>query len=200
MRAVEEIKNVNLSPRFSNPILRLTPDDKVVVNNSQAFLTLLQRNIREVLIVEGRDVFLELYVRSIETVFPNVSVSTARSAEHAMKLMNQRKLQLNDGQFPYDLVIVDYQLHSEYSAKSFEVENGSDVLNHIQGLKIDLPNRPLLVGTSMNLKEDGSKMVRCGADFIWGKPPPLMNQFLRVEILTALLDKRAGGHCNVAIV
>lgn len=197
-RAVQVVKDLSFPSKFSNPALKITPDDDVIVNNSEAFRSLLHENIQEVLIVESRDIFLDLYVRSIATILPKVSVSTARTVEAAMDLLNQRKVGLESRTFPFDLVIVDYRLSSSQPVK--DLRKGCHVLTYIHQLQIETVNKPLLIGTSISLKEDGPVMVASGADFIWGKPPPLMNTLLRAEILTALLNKRAGGHCNVAIV
>jgi len=49
-------------------------------------------------------------------------------------------------------------------------------------MDIDEDNRPLLIGTSMSLKDDGSRLHSSGADFIWRKPPPLMTNALIIEI------------------
>ena len=52
----------------------------------------------------------------------------------------------------------------------------------------------------MSLKDDGSLLASSGADYIWGKPPPPMTNALRNELLNSLLNKRAGGECNIVIL
>lgn len=50
----------------------------------------------------------------------------------------------------------------------------------------------LLIGVSGWLGEDCEKLRKGGADILWGKPPPIMDNRLRNELLMALLAKR--GH------
>lgn len=49
---------------------------------------------------------------------------------------------------------------------------------------------PLLIGTSSFLGEDCRTLTQSGADVLWGKPPPKMDEVLRNELLTTLLQKR----------
>mmetsp|Transcript_4643 Transcript_4643/g.6083 ORF Transcript_4643/g.6083 Transcript_4643/m.6083 type:complete len:407 (+) Transcript_4643:18-1238(+) len=52
------------------------------------------------------------------------------------------------------------------------------------------PRLPLLIGVSANPKEDGDRLLKAGSNFVWGKPPPTMNDKLRNELLVSLLKKR----------
>lgn len=53
--------------------------------------------------------------------------------------------------------------------------------------------QPLLIGVSMQPAEDASKFFNSGADFVWGKPPPTMNDTLRDQLVASLVKKRGEG-------
>lgn len=48
----------------------------------------------------------------------------------------------------------------------------------------------LYIGVSLFLSEDGPKFLKSGADLIWGKPPPKIDDNVRNHLVTALLKKR----------
>lgn len=48
----------------------------------------------------------------------------------------------------------------------------------------------LLIVVSAHLAQDEGKLKQCGADFVWGKPPPDMNAKLRNAMLRVLMEKR----------
>lgn len=48
----------------------------------------------------------------------------------------------------------------------------------------------LLIGVSARLPQDENKLKKSGADLIWGKPPPEMNEALRNQLLKLLINKR----------
>lgn len=52
------------------------------------------------------------------------------------------------------------------------------------------PRVSLLIGMSAHLDQDSYKMKRGGADMMWGKPPPPLNNTMRRDILRLLLKKR----------
>lgn len=49
---------------------------------------------------------------------------------------------------------------------------------------------PLVIGMSAYVQQDGTKLKDCGADMVWGKPPPKMDETLRNEILRLIMMKR----------
>lgn len=51
---------------------------------------------------------------------------------------------------------------------------------------------PLLIGVSVDPENDGPRLRECGADVIWGKPPPSMDARLRDELVARLIRKRDG--------
>lgn len=48
----------------------------------------------------------------------------------------------------------------------------------------------LYIGVSLFLSKDGPKFLKSGADLIWGKPPPKIDDNVRNHLITALLKKR----------
>lgn len=189
---------------FSSPALRITRDDQIVVGGSQEFQSLLETNITRALIVESNEKFLQLYARCMNEILPHVTIFTATNAQHALDVFKQN---LSSGDpFPFDLVLVNHRLCGggedmhEYNSNNNFSSSGSDILSNIQQMEIDNKYQPLLIGTSVKLKEDSCKLVRSGADFLWGVPPPPVNAKLRNEILMALLNKRAGGQSDVVFL
>lgn len=201
-RTVYEVRKYCSIFSFSSPVLKVTPEDQVVLSNSYEFRSLLKSNIKEVLVVESHPAFLDLYVRGVGNLLPNVPFTTTRTAVDALDLIAKRCLA--DGKFPFDVVIVDHKViggnQNECKSEEDECITGADILRQISEMDIYEENRPLLIGTSMSLKDDGSLLHSSGADYIWGKPPPPMTNALRNELLNSLLNKRAGGECNIVIL
>ena len=58
---------------------------------------------------------------------------------------------------------------------------------------LNLPHgfRPsLYIGVSVSLADDGPRLLQSGADLIWGKPPPKIDNSLRNQLVTTLLKNR----------
>ena len=188
---------------FTSPALKVTHDDHIIVDTSHEFTSLIQEHIKNVLVVDSRGAFLNLYARCVKTIFgPHVTVSTASTGLDALELIRNKRSPNN--QFAFDVIIMDHRLRGgeddgkECKSNEDFYLTGSDVLVNIQRLNIEAQHQPLLIGTSMVLKEDCSKLARCGVDYIWGKPPPPMTKALRNEMFIALLNKR--GQHNIAIL
>lgn len=56
-------------------------------------------------------------------------------------------------------------------------------------LALSIQPSSLFVGVACN-KTDATRLLDGGADFIWGKPPPPMNNALRNQMVVALVEKR----------
>lgn len=48
----------------------------------------------------------------------------------------------------------------------------------------------LFIGVSVNVERDSQKLNDSGADLVWGKPPPTMDERLRFKLISALIAKR----------
>lgn len=192
---------INISS-FTSPAFKMTLGDQIVLGHSREFQLLIEKNIRKVLIVESHENFLQLYVRCIKWILPHAIIVPVSNGQDALNLIENPN---SSGEnFPFDLVLINHRLRCRDDMKDCKSNDdylsGSDLLGSIQQMSIGNKDQPLLIGTSSNLKEDSSKIVKSGADFLWGFPPPVMNDTLRNEILTALLNKRAGGESDVVIL
>jgi len=49
---------------------------------------------------------------------------------------------------------------------------------------------PIVIGMSAYLACDEAQLMASGSDFVWGKPPPKMNEELRDQIVSTLMRKR----------
>jgi hypothetical protein len=61
---------------------------------------------------------------------------------------------------------------------------------------VPAPRRALLIGVSAHPDEDAPSFVANGSDFVWGKPPPLVNGTLRNQLVSALVNKRRDTQCS----
>eukprot|EP00816_Leptocylindrus_hargravesii_P011571 CAMPEP_0196810092 /NCGR_PEP_ID=MMETSP1362-20130617/9931_1 /TAXON_ID=163516 /ORGANISM="Leptocylindrus danicus, Strain CCMP1856" /LENGTH=562 /DNA_ID=CAMNT_0042184959 /DNA_START=168 /DNA_END=1856 /DNA_ORIENTATION=- len=50
--------------------------------------------------------------------------------------------------------------------------------------------RTFLIGVSASLKDDSTKLRKAGANLLWSKPPPRMDNVLRDTVLNGVLEKR----------
>jgi hypothetical protein len=55
---------------------------------------------------------------------------------------------------------------------------------------VPAPRRALLIGVSVRPDQDTPSFVANGADFVWGKPPPMVNGTLRNQMVSTLVKKR----------
>jgi hypothetical protein len=51
----------------------------------------------------------------------------------------------------------------------------------------------LLIGVSVQPEREGEALRSAGADAVWGKPPPRMDDRLRDELVTLLVRKRTAA-------
>jgi CheY-like chemotaxis protein len=61
---------------------------------------------------------------------------------------------------------------------------------------VPAPRRALLIGVSVHPDEDAPSFITNGADFVWGKPPPMVNGKLRNQIVSTLVKKRQVNQCS----
>jgi hypothetical protein len=177
---------------YTSPAMRITPDDNVVVGGGPEYHSIVNTHLKKVLIIESNESFLQHYIQRMTALFPNADIFAASNSQEAYEVL-QLHSSLKE-QFPFDLVLVNHRL-GDSSTK------GSEIIHYVRHeLNIEAERQPLLIGTSMNLKEDSFDLAKAGADMLWGVPPPRVCGELRYSILEALLDKRAGGESEVVIV
>jgi hypothetical protein len=178
---------------YTSPTMRITPDDNVVVGGGPEYHSIVNTHLKKVLIIESNESFLQHYIQRILVLFPNADIFAASNSQEAYEVLQLHSSMVKE-QFPFDLVLVNHRL-GDSSTK------GSEIIHYVRHeLNIEAERQPLLIGTSMNLKEDSFDLAKAGADMLWGVPPPRVCGELRYSILEALLDKRAGGESEVVIV
>jgi len=117
-----------------------------------------------------------------------------------------------------DLEGSSYQSAGENQEQTVDLMSGSELLRHIVRLEeacfgpyvrdshisnntSEMPSvqnilsdpgqrRSLLIGVISTIGEDCEKLIKGGADLLWGKPPPTMDNSLRNQLLSAILTKR----------
>jgi hypothetical protein len=77
-----------------------------------------------------------------------------------------------------------------YVRDSHISSNSSEMLPVQHILSDPGQRRSLLIGVISTIGEDCEKLIKGGADMLWGKPPPTMDNTLRNQLLSALLTKR----------
>lgn len=207
----------NHKPLFKYPALKVIEGERLYIEGSYELQSLLMIHIQKVLIVEPHPKFCEIYVRSIKKMLPHVSISTAENSVDAIKQVDQmsnlgEKVAIGgkNRSDSFDIIIVEERLPEKimYCDDNEKSLSGSEILQKIKSLYVPssqyndeckmqdsdimcVSNRlPLLIGTSSFLGEDCPQLARSGADVLWGKPPPKMDDVLRNELLTTLLQKR----------
>jgi hypothetical protein len=68
--------------------------------------------------------------------------------------------------------------------------NGDDVDQADVNLFFPRQRRSLLIGVSVSREKDGKTLKESGADLVWGKPPPKMDNALRNQLISLLINKR----------
>jgi len=71
--------------------------------------------------------------------------------------------------------------------------SGSNLISHLNDVKrLEVNTREsLIIGVSAYLQNDETKLKDAGADLLWSKPPPTMDELLRNKILQAIVLKRS---------
>jgi CheY-like chemotaxis protein len=145
----------------------------------------VNREIRNVLVVDPHDICLKLFGKDLKSMIPDVNVCAARSSEEAMKLI--------EGSYRFDIIIVEERLklfHRHARCADTDLSSGSEF---IKTLSKEMGDKCLFIAVSAHLDKDMQTMEKSGSDFIWAKPPPQMDEIMRDVLLKALLVKR-GKH------
>lgn len=152
--------------------------------------------IRNILVVDPKDLFLVLFARSFKFMLPHVHVVTARSSEEAL-----RRIKTCGHQF--DIVVVEERLKLFHRQALPQVSqeapvhfsSGSALIRALSrdgstGMVQSRHQEQLFVAVSCH-SEDRAALEKSGADLVWSKPPPKMDEALRNKILKMLLTKRS---------
>mmetsp|Transcript_14255 Transcript_14255/g.21267 ORF Transcript_14255/g.21267 Transcript_14255/m.21267 type:complete len:653 (-) Transcript_14255:2021-3979(-) len=203
--------------RFNHPALGC--DDEVDTDDVEKMIQdALSREIRSVLLVDVHEIFLALFTKSLKSLFPHISVTTARSGEEAITRIEaaQKAFPLRDGGslHGFDIILVEERLGSlptqrhlagsncpfqaagDDSVQRRRMTSGSELIHSIvRGEQRFMASGErsrcaLLIGVSARFTEDKDVLKKSGADVIWAKPPPEMNTNQRNHLLKVLMKKR----------
>jgi CheY-like chemotaxis protein len=183
----------------SHPV-NLRPDSNVYIPPAAALLrvnhfrkAVAENEIRNILVVDSHAAFSNLIVKGLRQILPHVLVATARNREEALMHIQKRGAKTkSDGNF-FDVIIVDEKLSKRCHQQSADSSASSaslpldiaDLCSSPDGI-----SKTLFVIVSSHIDVDTLKMKAEGADFVWSKPPPLMNDFLRDTMVKTILIKR----------
>jgi hypothetical protein len=246
---------------FSLPALRSTDETDLPERARRTCLEMrdmAESEVKNILIVDPNTVVLDLFRRSLQTIFPKARISVAESGEEALRVFRMAMLSPSRGtQRGFDVVIAEERLSPTRSDTRPNIQSGRsdsnlDGLSNQPELKkivvkhesmsslscssarsgmsgsgllgtiseyektavasesqstnvqepteasplVPAPERALLIGVSINPDVDATAFLDNGADFVWGKPPPLANGALRNQIVSALVQKRRYAHCS----
>jgi hypothetical protein len=207
---------------FNHPALSC--DDEVDIDDTEKMIhNALSREIRNVLLVDAHEIFLALFTKSLRSLFPHISVTTARSGEEAITRIQaaQKAFPLRDGGslHGFDIILVEERLQTQGLANSGcpstqaagddsiqrrRMTSGSALIRSIvegeQQFKAscgEVGRCALLIGVSARFTEDEDVLKKSGADILWAKPPPEMNRNQRNHLLKVLMKKRGRKDLDV---
>lgn len=194
---------------YTNPALSLDADEDEEELNAASMHK--KRNaavlveIKTVLLVDCHDIFLRLLTKDIKAMMPHVEISAAYSVDDALEKMKNAK-KMNSSSHGFDLIVVEHRLCPSARGRGKPAKNKTGVkplsgANLIQRIAFDTKDfknciqtsklwHPLVIGMSAYLEEDEKKLLHSGADIVWAKPPPNMNNALRDALLLATMKKR----------
>lgn len=202
---------------FNHPALSC--DDEVDTDDVEKLIQdALSREIRNVLLVDVHEIFLALFTKSLKSLFPHISVTTARSGEEAIARIEaaQKAFPLRDGGslHGFDIILVEERLESiptqrlASSGRTFTQAAGDDSIQRrrmpsgsaliraiVQGEQQfkasgEESRCALLIGVSARFTEDQDVLKKSSADILWAKPPPKMDKNQRNHLLEVLMKKR----------
>jgi CheY-like chemotaxis protein len=166
---------------FAYPIMGLSSEE----DDDGYVECAVNREIRNVLVVDPHDICLKLFAKDLKRMIPEVTVCAARSREEAVKLI--------EGNYRFDIIIVEERLklfHRRATGAAKDLSSGSAF---IKTLSKEKGGECLFIAVSAHLEKNKQAMEESGSDFIWTKPPPQMDEIMRDVLLNAILVKR-GKH------
>jgi len=140
-------------------------------------------------------------------MMPTAEITTAYNTTEALEKMEAGRRE--DPQFShgFDMFVIEERLQRPSqcdvrkvgmgrtdSLNLVALSSGSSLIQRIASdvEKVIIPTKryPVVVGISAYIGKDEQKLRMSGCDFVWGKPPPKMNEELRDKILMTILHKR----------
>lgn len=131
----------------------------------------VRTEISKILVVDPLEICRKLLRHTLELLLPHASITTASSSAEAQEIFESDPS-------TFDLVLVEEHL-SKHESGSKLLETWQKTHPHV-----------LFIGLTAHYVLEKELLLQSGADMVWGKPPPLMNEALRNDILKKLLTKR----------
>jgi len=188
---VVQRKSIPTKAVFAMPSMSSVAEDDDDADESDV-VDAVNAEIQNVLVVDPHDICAKLFARDLKRMIPDVNVSKACSSEEARKRMEETKR--------FDVVIVEERLklfHRHATDQWMTTAetghaSGSEFIHALAKERAECPpeDNCLFIAVSAHLDKDKQKMQKNGADFIWAKPPPKMDEIVRDVLLKALLVKR----------
>jgi vacuolar-type H+-ATPase subunit F/Vma7 len=158
-----------------------------------------ETEVRNILVVNSHDAFLNLFAKGMRKIFPYAMIVSASTREDTLTHIEERLSKQKAETNKFDIIIVDEnltkkccsELHDASSTRAPFLLDITDAYG-----SHDMPMKTLFVGVCSDFKTGNMKLKAHGADLVWQKPPPLMDEHLRDTILRALLTKR--GRISIA--
>lgn len=198
---------------FNHPALVSGYNAKTNSGQNKNLDVLVKAEIAHILIVDPNELFLSLFKRGFEGMLPHVNITTAATSQDALK---QIKIKQDSGcnlkaTHGFDIVVIEERLlqtitmQQQYLHRHRKIQcsydenvrcSGSYLIQALASERgkanqyCQFTPYTLLIGVSGHENEDRSKLYKSGADIIWKKPPPSMNQSLRNKLLHLIKDKR----------
>jgi hypothetical protein len=197
---------------YTNPALSCDAEEDDEEDICMAHLislreTALLTELKSVLIVDSHDIFLNLLGKGLKLMLPHVQIITACTVEQASMQIEkfkskQRGVKVEPCSHGFDLIIIEERLkpHVQPTRQNIAGQpswKGSSLIrkinDEIDGMSSFQKYRkrhPLIIGISAYLEKDKQQLQESGSDMVWGKPPPRMDDKLRMEILKKVMLKR----------
>lgn len=197
---------------FNHPAMRADVDQEDML---EELGNLAQSQFKSILVVDPHDMFLRLFTKCFRQMLPNVDVKTARSSDEALRLIQLNRRPPNKNQHNkiplhgFDIIVTEERLQAHAYGRqkqqpSTESQTGSALLKQLK-LEEDKVKElwragnsgggshcrfSLFIGVTAHPRDDISKLEHSGADIVWGKPPPHMDENLRDKLLRTICKKR----------
>ncbi len=217
--SMEELTKKGNKVIYTNPALSCeAEDDDEEITNMARLLTMRQNALvhefKTVLIIDSHDIFLRLLSKGIKLLLPNAEVVTACTVEHACRQIEKANLSRKGGKVEqyshgFDLILVEERLKHHVQPKHQVARNVQPPCNGsslIAKIKMEIDNlpfvqkhtlrHPLIIGISAYLDNDRRSLEASGADLVWGKPPPKMDDEMRMSLLKKIMLKRNRPHTD----
>eukprot|EP00551_Chaetoceros_affinis_P004164 CAMPEP_0203684350 /NCGR_PEP_ID=MMETSP0090-20130426/47993_1 /ASSEMBLY_ACC=CAM_ASM_001088 /TAXON_ID=426623 /ORGANISM="Chaetoceros affinis, Strain CCMP159" /LENGTH=1130 /DNA_ID=CAMNT_0050553523 /DNA_START=143 /DNA_END=3535 /DNA_ORIENTATION=+ len=197
---------------YTNPALSCESEDddedegdNVLANLLSMRDTAVLYEFKSILIVDSHDIFLKLLSKGLKLLFPHTEIATACTVEQAWKQIERMNfLRKKSGgeiySHGFDLIVVEERLKPHIQPRANtgqQTWNGSSLIQKIKKEIYDMSTfnkyskrYPLIVGISAYLNHDMQHLKASGSDFVWGKPPPKMDDNLKMEMLKKVMIKR----------